>query len=877
MPVLDSVTPMMKQYQELKKKVPGAILLFRLGDFYEEFYEDAKIASSVLGITLTARDGGKTGKYPMCGFPYHAASNYIPKLVKAGYKVAICEQVEDPKKAKGIVKRDIVSVITPGTAIDENLISEKNSNYLACINKIGSVYGLALVELSTGDFRVTEIFNEHDLFSEVFRVYPSEFIIPEMLFLDEKFKKKLSQTSHAVINHYDDWIFELSSCEDKLTDFLGTVTLEGFGINAQTPVIGAAGAALHFLQENLCATLDNIKSITFYSLSDYMIIDPISQRNLELIEPSRTHSQSKTLYDILDFTSTSMGARLLKSWITSPLMDCSEIILRQDAIAELLDNQQAFYLIEEHLGRIRDIERLISRCGLRTVSPRDVLALKYSLQQVPHLKKVVQGLSGQFFSDIDAGFYVLDTLVEEIERAIVDNPPVSSKDGGVIKGGYHEPLDEIRHISVHGKEWMAQLQRKEIERTGIKSLKVKYNKVFGYHLEVTRSYLDLVPDDYIRKQTLASAERFVTSELKEMESKILNAEDQIQAIEAELFALIQQKIVSYTQEIQETGRKCALLDCIVSLAKAAVRYNYSRPQITEDDRIEIKDGRHPVIEALLEQGEFVPNDLIIDTESNQLLIITGPNMAGKSTYIRQAALLVVMAQIGSFIPAKYAVIGIVDRIFTRVGASDELGKGQSTFMVEMIETANILNNATPHSLIVLDEIGRGTSTFDGISIAWAVAEYLSTESAVRARTLFATHYHELTELENQIEGIVNYNIAVKEWNDQIIFLRKIVSGGTDKSYGIHVARLAGLPKRVVNRALEILSELENDCIREHSVIAPFEREKKTTVGSEQLTLFGVQQYDPIKERLKKLSCDTLTPLEALNILYELKGMAAEDE
>jgi len=872
------MTPMMKQYRSLKKKAHDSILLFRLGDFYEMFYDDAKTASSVLEITLTARAGGTNGKYPMCGFPHHAAAAYIPKLVKSGHKVAICEQVEDPKQSKGVVKREIVKMITPGTAIDENLLSEKQSNYLVALNKIKNRYGLAVIELSTGEFRVTEIDNDHDLFSEIFRIKPSEFIISHQLSKDEDFIESLKISEQTYINPFEDWLFEQSSSEELLRGFFGTFSLEGFGIQDDSPVIGAAGVAVHFLKENLYTALNHIKNITCYSLNDHMLIDSISQINLELLENIRVNTSNKTLFSVLDFTCTPMGSRTLKEWITSPLLDIDRINARQEGIAEFVEDNQILLVIEPLLKKVRDIERLISRCGLNQVSPRDIVTLKESLKQIPVIKQKISALSSQIIVDIKDGMHELNALVEIIDKAIKLDPPATMKDGGVFSDGYDDELDEIRNISTNGKQWMAQLQQKEIERTGIRSLKIRYNKVFGYYIEVTRTNLDMVPDNYIRKQTLASAERFITTELKEMESKVLNADERIKTIEQKLFTELRETIISHTAQIQETAQNCAVLDCLVSLSRSAVNYGYCRPKITEDDRIDIISGRHPVVEIMLESGEFVPNNLLIDTELNQLLIITGPNMAGKSTYIRQTALLVVMAQIGSFIPADSAEIGIVDRIFTRVGASDELGKGQSTFMVEMIEAANILNNATPRSLIILDEIGRGTSTFDGISIAWSVAEYLSNTPHVRARTLFATHYHELTELENQIEGIVNYNIAVKEWNDKIIFLRKIVQGGTDKSYGIHVARLAGLPKKVIDRAMDILALLENDCIREQKLISEeYFDNRQAGDQEEQLMLFAQNQPNPAIERLKKLNCENLTPIEALNLIYELKKLAAENE
>ncbi len=875
---MSDMTPMMKQYKDMKKKAKDAILLFRLGDFYEMFYEDAKIASSILDITLTAREGGHSGKYPMCGFPHHAQAAYIPKLVNSGYKVAICEQVEDPKKSKGIVKRDVVKIITPGTAMDENLLTAAQSNYLASLNKIKNIYGLALVELSTGEFKVVEINNDHDLFSELYRVCPKEFVISESIAKNKEFMDNLNITVKAAVNSFEDWQFETTAAHDRLKQFFNIFSLEGYGITGHSPVIGAAGAALTFIEQNIFNALEHISGISCYSLYDYMVIDPTSQRNLELLEPIRSDSKNKTLFAIIDRTHTPMGARLLKQWLTSPLIDIEKIKQRHNAIEELCANRQALDSFDSMLKKVRDLERLIARCSVNQMNPRDCVALKESLQQIPLLREELSKCYSEFLIDRYHKMQELPQLVYLIENALVNDPPFSIKDGGVFKQGFNEELDKIRDISKNGKKWMADLQAQEIQKTGIKSLKVRYNKVFGYYIEITKSNLDMTPENYIRKQTLANCERFITTELKEIESQVLNAEDRIKEIEIELFKELREHLMTFARAIQETAKSIARLDCIVSLAKTALVYGYTKPSVTSDDVIEISNGRHPVVEAMLPKGEFVPNDLLIDTESNQLLIITGPNMAGKSTFIRQTALLVILAQMGSFIPADSASIGVVDRIFTRVGASDELAKGQSTFMVEMIETANILNNATPRSLIILDEIGRGTSTFDGISIAWAVAEYLSTTPEVRARTLFATHYHELTELENQIEGVVNYNIAVKEWNDQIIFLRKIVHGGTDKSYGIHVARLAGLPRRVINRAMEILSDLENDSVNEQyrQASPAVETEHQFNYQGEQLMLFGTQKPNPAVERLKKLSCDNLTPLEALNLLYELKELSKEN-
>lgn len=859
------LTPMMQQYKRIKKEAPPSILMFRLGDFYEMFFDDAVTASRVLDITLTAREGGKGNKVPMCGVPYHAAQEYIARLVRAGHKVAVCDQMEDPSLAKGLVRREVTRVVTPGTALEETLLRDTSNNWLAAIHRANNLYGLSCLDLSTGEFVATEIGREQDLFNEIGRLSPSEFLLPTTLAEDGGFMRHIKEGSQALVTPCDDWLFEHESSYSRLKDFFHTQSLDGFGCGGFGPAIGAAGAVLNYLKETGHATLAHITRLSPYFAAQQMIIDLYTQRNLELVRNMRNGSREGTLISVLDHTSTSMGARLIRQWLLQPLIAVDDIVKRQDGMQELYDRTPVSDALSSALKDFKDTERLIGRIDCGQANARDLLSLKQSLQLVPTLRQTLAPLSSGVIEEARAMMEDMGEIADLLEKGIDPEAPLTVREGGIIRAGFDADLDEIRRVSRDGKSWIAELQKKEAERTGIKSLKIGYNRVFGYYIEVTKANLGAVPQDYIRKQTVVNGERFITQELKEYESRVLGAEEKAAALEYQIFQKIRERIVAATGRIQRVGRGIATLDALNSLAIAARRNRYVRPAVNDSDAIEITEGRHPVLELALTEERFVPNDTLLNTETDQLLIITGPNMAGKSTYIRQVALIVLMAQVGSFVPASRATVGIVDRIFTRVGASDELSRGQSTFMVEMNETANILNNATEKSLIVLDEIGRGTSTFDGISIAWAVAEYLHNNAAIRARTLFATHYHELTELEMNLPGVKNYNVAVKEWNDEIIFLRTIVPGGTDKSYGIHVARLAGLPKKVIERAKDILNTLEEGCIREDRLPAP-EGTAGAGAGARQLTLFEMR-LDPVIEEIKNMNIERMSPIEAL---YRLK-------
>jgi DNA mismatch repair protein MutS len=794
----NGLTPMMQQYRRVKHQIPpDALLLFRLGDFYEMFFDDAKAASQLLNLALTSRNG-----IPMCGIPHHAAEAYIGRLLKHGRKVAICDQLEDAKPGK-LVDRDVTQILSPGTHFDAHLLHAERNNFLAAICG-GGRFGLALVDLTTGDFKVTELSSAEQLQNELTRVRPAEIIVPVEWF--DEAKSLLSPLALPITPH-DGWTFERDTAFFTLRDHFKTQSLDGFGAAELGVGIGAAGAALHYLHQSLRRNTSHIHRLTVYSVSDFMILDAVTQRNLELLESPRA-DRKHSLIGCLDRTLTPMGARLLREWLTHPLKNVGPIHGRQGVIATFCDAPLVLADFREQLHGVRDMERTLARLSVGAGNARDLVVLKESLAAVPRLKKTLEPVSGGqgLVNELAARITELPDVVDLIARAIADAPPLALKEGGLIKAGYHAELDELRRASTDGKAWIATLQQKEIERTRIASLKVRYNSVFGYYIEVTKANLDKVPGDYIRKQTIANGERFVTPELKEMEHKILGADERAHALEYEIFQQIRAGAVGKSAQIQESASAIAALDVLAGLAELARHQNYCRPVVDDGDRIEIVDGRHPVLEQTLVEERFVPNDTLLDNQEQQLLIITGPNMAGKSTYIRQVALLVLMAQIGSYIPASRATVGLVDRIFTRVGANDDLARGQSTFMVEMNETANILNNATPKSLIVLDEIGRGTSTFDGLSIAWAVAEHL--HNSVGAKTLFATHYHELTELAATMPRVKNYNVAVREWHDQVIFLHKILPGGSDKSYGIQVARLAGLPKEVLARAKEVLNNLE---------------------------------------------------------------------
>lgn len=863
----------MQQFFHFKKQYPDSIIFFRMGDFYETFFEDAKISSQELDIVLTTRGKSNGDPIPLAGIPYHALDPYLSKLVRKGYKVAICEQVEDPKKAKGVVKRDVVRVVTPGTIIEDSMLEDDRNNYLAAVARGQDGFGLAIVDISTSEFKTTEMLGEEaesKLLTELTSHRPSECIVvpysPEI--------PGVSQLNIAVHEYGEGYAFQYERAYDALKEHFRTTSLDGFGLEDKRLAVSAAGMVLAYLKDTQKNPLTYINSISYYHTDSVMVLDSTTQRNLELCANIRDGSRKGTLLDVLDRTITPMGSRGLRQWVLRPLVDVGEIQGRQDAVEELFSDAFKQGDLRLLLKGIRDMERIISRVVYGSANPRDLVALRESLKVIPELKDILREVSSDILKDIIGDLDPHYDLVDLLDSAIVDEPPISVREGRIIKDGYNNDLDEIKQAVHGGKQWVAELERKEREKTGIKSLKVKFNNVFGYFIEVTKPNLSLVPEDYIRKQTMANAERFITPELKEKEAMILGSEEKVQALEYDLFVEIREIITSRAEGIQATARRLAVLDCLSSLAEIATRNGYNRPEITESDVISIKDGRHPVVEGMLQ--DFVPNDARLDCQEESLLIVTGPNMAGKSTYMRQVALITIMAQMGSFVPAKEASIGTCDRIFTRVGAYDDLTMGQSTFMVEMNETANILNNATDQSLVILDEIGRGTSTFDGLSIAWAVAEYIHSRK-IGARTIFATHYHHLTELSQILPRVKNYHIAVMEREDDIIFLRKIVGGPTDKSYGIQVARLAGLPPAVIERAKEVLARLEEEEVVDDKIIAKRLRKKKIqrvfTDPSQSTLAWGqVAEAKPseVEEALKGLDPDSMTPLDALKALYDLK-------
>lgn len=901
------LTPLMQQYWQIKKDYPDTIVLFRMGDFYEMFDRDAEVASRVLQITLTSRRTHKEEKgVPMCGVPYHAVDSYLAKLVKNGFRVAICEQLEDPKFAKGLVKRDVIRVVTPGTVLDTRMLEAKENNFIAALTQKDGVIGMALLDVSTGEFRISEFRGSQKvqkLKDELERVEPKEILVPETgeesLLLAELFdhpkKQEVKDKKQETLTHgfwhsaykfcitpYPSQVFLYENAELMLREHFKTASLSGFGCQGLLRGISAAGALLSYIQETQKTSLDHIRGLRVFNVEDYMVLDAASQRNLELTRTILDHSRQGSLLGLLDCTMTAMGGRTLQAWLKHPLLDLKVIEQRLEAIAEFKDNLILRGDLRELLDGVYDLERLIGRLTLQAANARDLVALKLSIWKIPAIKNLLQskvGVTGRssLLRDLIQSCDELSDIGELIDRAIVNEPPITLREGGLIKEGYNPELDELRKICREGKDWIAHLEQTERQRTQINSLKVRYNKVFGYFIEVTNPNLSMVPEDYITKQTLVNCVRFITPALKEYEAKVLGAEERIVELEYQIFQQVRESVSKEAERILKTARALAQLDVLSSLAEVAARYNYTRPQVNEGDKIEIIEGRHPVVEQLRKEEAFIPNDVYLDTEKNTLLILTGPNMAGKSTFLRQVALIVLMAQIGSFVPAKKATIGLVDRIFTRVGASDNLTGGESTFMVEMKETANILHNATRRSLIILDEIGRGTSTYDGLSIAWAVAEYIANK--IGAKTLFATHYHELTELASTLPCVQNYNVAVKEQNEEIIFLRKIVKGGTDRSYGIQVARLAGLPAEVLERAKEILSNLEAGGLDPAgtSTIGKVKRSQKILKNNLQLTLFTPisspeppSQPHPVIEELKGLNVNTLTPLEALNKLAELQ-------
>ena len=874
-----TMTPMMKVYCETKEKYKDCILFYRLGDFYEMFFEDALIASKELEITLTGKDCGLEERAPMCGVPFHAVDGYLNKLVSKGYKVAICEQLEDPKQAKGLVKRDVIRVVTPGTNLDAQALDESRNNYLMCIVCMEDRYGLSVADISTGEYLVTELDSEKKLLDEINKFSPSEIICNHSFYVSGVDIEDMKERLHISVFSLDSWYFDDALCARNLMEHFHVSSLSGLGLDAFSCGIIAAGALLQYLIETQKTSIANLTALTPYSISKYMVLDSSTRRNLELCETLREKNKRGSLLWVLDKTKTAMGARMLRRYLEQPLIEKEEIMQRLDAVEELKDNAITREELREYLNPVYDLERLISRISYQTANPRDLVAFKTSLSMLPHIKYIMKSLQSPLLVQLQEEMDELADLFALVDTAIVDEPPISIRDGGFIKEGYNEEVDRLRHAKTEGKSWLAKLEAEEREKTGIKTMKVKYNKVFGYYLEVTNSYKDMVPDYYTRKQTLTNAERYITPELKELEETILGSEDKLTALEYDLYVGVRGKIADEILRIQKTAHAIAGVDVFASLALVAERGNYVKPSINEKGVLDIKNGRHPVVEKMIPNDMFIANDTYLDNGKSRISIITGPNMAGKSTYMRQTALIVLMAQIGSFVPADAAKIGLVDRIFTRVGASDDLASGQSTFMVEMTEVANILRNATRNSLLILDEIGRGTSTFDGLSIAWAVVEYISNPKLLGAKTLFATHYHELTELEGKLPGVNNYCIAVKENGDDIVFLRKIIQGGADKSYGIQVAKLAGVPDMVIERAKELAEELTNADITVHVQGGDAEGQKarkaKTQkydqVDMDQMSLFDTVSDSDVLKELQELEVSTMTPLDALNTLYRLQN------
>ena len=870
-----ALSPMMQEYVKTKEEYKDCILLYRLGDFYEMFFEDALTASKELEITLTGKDCGLEERAPMCGVPFHSVETYINRLIEKGYKVAICEQVEDPKKAKGLVKREVVRIVTPGTTLDATSLDETKNNYLMSIVYIEDHFGCAIADITTGDCFLTELDKAQKLLDEINKFTPAEIICNESFLMSGVDTEDLKNRLGICIFSQEPWYFDDELCRKTLKEHFHVNSLEGLGIEEFESGVLAAGALFLYLQETQKTALSHMAGIRPYSAEKYMLIDSSSRRNLELVETLREKQKRGSLLWVLDKTKTAMGARTLRSYVEQPLIDQEEIENRLSAIEELNEHPMLRDEIREYLHPIYDLERLISRISYKTANPRDMIAFASSLEMIPHIKQVLKEFSSPVLKQLEEEMDSLLDISGLIKKAIVDEPPLAQKDGGIIREGYNEDVDKFRRSRTDGKKWLSELEARERERTGIRTMKIKYNRVFGYSLEITNTFKDQVPDNYIRKQTLTNAERYITQELKELEDLILGAEDKLYALEYELFSEVRDRVGAEVVRIQKTAKAVAAIDVLASLSLVAQRNNYVRPKINNTGVIDIKNGRHPVVEQMIENDMFIANDTYLDSQKKRISIITGPNMAGKSTYMRQTALIVLMAQIGSFVPAEKANIGIVDRIFTRVGASDDLASGQSTFMVEMTEVANILRNATSKSLLILDEIGRGTSTFDGLSIAWAVVEHISNTKLCGAKTLFATHYHELTELEGKISGVNNYCIAVKEKGDDIVFLRKIVKGGADKSYGIQVAKLAGVPDTVIQRAKELVEELSDADITAavKDLTAPKKKQKiqYDQVDMAQMSLFDTVQDNDIIDEIKGLEIGNLTPMEALNILYNLQN------
>ncbi len=872
------LTPMMQQYLETKKDYQDCILLYRLGDFYEMFYEDALTASKELEITLTGKSCGQEERAPMCGVPHHALEGYLSKLVSKGYKVAICEQMEDPKLAKGIVKREVVRIVTPGTNLNMQTLEESRNNYLMCIVYFPGKTGISVADVTTGDYYLTEVEDIRKLQDEINKYMPSEIVCNEQYLVSgyeiEDLKNRLGITVYSLASHY----FDEDNCRKCLMKHFQVNTLSGLGVEDFPTGVIAAGALLQYLYETQKTSLMHFTHLYPYLTSKYMLLDSSTRRNLELTETLREKHKTGSLLGVLDKTKTAMGGRLLRKYIEQPLIDKTKMEKRLDAVETLCKKSVDRDELREYLNTIYDLERLLSKVSYKTANPRDLIAFRNSLAMLPSIKTVLGDLDCTLLNEINEHMDALEDIFHLIDDSITEEPPISIRDGGIIKEGFSETIDSLRSAKTDGKNWLAALEEQDRERTGIKNLRIKYNKVFGYYFEVTNSYKNLVPEDYIRKQTLANAERYTTPRLKELEDSILNAEDKLSSLEYDLFCEIRDAIVAEMERIQRTARAVARLDVFTSLSYVAERNQYVRPSLNEKGIIDIKGGRHPVVEQMTGNDMFIANDTYLDNQKHCIAVITGPNMAGKSTYMRQTALIVLMAQIGSYVPAKKANVGIVDRIFTRVGASDDLSSGQSTFMVEMNEVANILRNATVNSLLILDEIGRGTSTFDGLSIAWAVIEHISNRKILGAKTLFATHYHELTELEDKMDNVNNYCIAVKEKGDDIVFLRKIVRGGADKSYGIQVAKLAGVPDMVIDRAKEIVEQLsDNDIIEKvQNIEINIKNEKHKPVKYDEVDLEQMSLFDTVKDEdvineLLEVDVGNLTPVDALNTLYRLQN------
>ncbi len=862
-------SPMMQHYLQTKEEYKDCILFYRLGDFYEMFFDDAINVSRELELTLTGKDCGQAERAPMCGIPYHAAETYISRLISKGYKVAICEQLEDPKKAKGIVKRDVIRVVTPGTVMESNLLEEKKNNYLMCIYKSGIFYGVTVCDISTGDFRTTQIKDNNNfalLMDEISRYSPAELIVNPMMYeCSEEIEKirtrfdvyitKLEEEEFAENEDTTAIAYNLVNDNDDKVDSFDGMELCRFSTNAM----------IRYLQDTQKTNLDHINKLVIYNVTKYMSLDINARRNLEITEKLRDKSKKGTLLWVLDKTATAMGGRMLRRWLSDPLVDDVQINKRLNAVEELKNNIILRGDITEALKKVYDIERLAGKIAYGSVNGRELISLKNSASQLPEIKGILSNTNSKLLKELFESLDDLQDIYKLIDDTIIDEPPISTKEGGLIKLGYNEEIDKLKTATTDGKKWLIELEAKEKEETGIKNLKVGYNKVFGYYIEVSKSNVGLVPDRYIRKQTLTTGERYITEELKNLENQILGAEERVIQIEYNVFVEVREKIERQLQRIQKTANVISILDVLCSFANVAEDQGYVKPEVDNSGIIDIKDGRHPVIEKILPSGSFVQNDTYLDKEENRLSIITGPNMAGKSTYMRQVALITLMAQCGSFVPASSAHIGVVDKIFTRVGASDDLSMGQSTFMVEMMEVATILKEATANSLVILDEIGRGTSTYDGLSIAWAVAEYISDSEKCGAKTLFATHYHELTKLEDKLEGVKNYSIAVKEKGEDVIFLRKIIPGGTDESYGVHVAKLAGVPQVVTKRANEILKSLERK-----SALGEKQQEKENKqVASGQLDLYNYKLAE-IAHEIDKINVNELTPIDALNAIVKIK-------